>query len=256
MPHALELNNISKSFGGYKAVDRVSLTCPVGKITGLIGPNGAGKTTTFNLIGGALTADSGSILWNGKDITTMPAHLRFHEGISRTFQIPHEFNHLTLYENLLVGAGDHVGENWVKALLFPQKTAFQEKKIKAKADEILALLELTPLAHVKAGGLSGGQKKLLELGRALMSDPKLILLDEPAAGVNRTLLNTLMAKIGFLNRTLGYGFVIIEHDMHVIEQLCEHVICMADGQITIEGDFDCVRNDPRVIQSYLGEAAH
>jgi branched-chain amino acid transport system ATP-binding protein len=171
----------------------------------------------------------------------------------RTFQIPHEFHRLTTLENLMMVPSAQAGEGLLANWLAPLRVARDEQRVRARAEETLEFLELTHVAQERAGNLSGGQKKLLELGRTMMTDAKLVLLDEPAAGVNRTLLRKLEEKIAILNRERGYTFILIEHDMEMIEKLCDPVVCMAEGRVLIEGDFATVRSDPRVLEAYLGE---
>ncbi|HMA13233.1 MAG TPA: ABC transporter ATP-binding protein, partial [Kiloniellaceae bacterium] len=237
-----------------RALTDVNIVVPGGQITAVIGPNGAGKTTLFNLIAGALWPDSGSVEFLGEDISQMPPHRRFARGLVRTFQIPHEFHRLTVLENLMVAAdrqdGERLWENW----LAWGRVRGREDEVRRRAFETLDFLGLTQLAGERAGNLSGGQKKLLELGRTMMTDPKLVLLDEPAAGVNRTLLREVEDKIQRLNRERGFTFLLVEHDMAFIEKLCDPVICMAEGRVLIEGDFETVRRDPHVLEAYLGES--
>lgn len=240
-------------FGAFQAVDGCTIEVPKGSITGLIGPNGAGKTTLFNLIAGAYLATSGRVIYQDADITLLAPNLRFHRGLVRTFQIPHEFHRLTALENLMMVAPGQQGENLLANWLRPFSVAATEKDTRRRAWEALEFLELTHVAHERAGRLSGGQKKLLELGRTIMTDARLVLLDEPAAGVNRTLLRKLEEKILFLNRERGYTFILVEHDMEMIERLCHPVICMAEGRVLVEGSFAEVRADPRVLEAYLGE---
>jgi branched-chain amino acid transport system ATP-binding protein len=236
-------------------VDGCSFAVAEGSITGLIGPNGAGKTTLFNVIAGAFRPTGGRIRFRGEDVTGLPAEQLFSRGLVRTFQIPHEFHRLTARENLMMVAPDQRGEalfaNWLRW----GAVSRQERDVRWRADEVLEFLNLTHLADTPAGQLSGGQKKLLELGRTMMTDAKLVLLDEPAAGVNRTLLREVEDKIATLNRERGYTFVLIEHDMEMVEKLCDPVICMAEGQVLVEGAFADVRRDPRVLEAYLGERA-
>jgi len=249
----LELEGIVMAFGGFRAVDRVTLKVAEGQITGLIGPNGAGKTTLFNVIAGAYQPTAGVIRFAGETITHLRPDERFHRGLVRTFQIPHEFGRLTVLENLMVVPPQQSGEQlWANWLAYRRVTV-EEEAVRQKALEVLAFLELTHVMNERAGNLSGGQKKLLELGRTMMTKAKLVLLDEPAAGVNRTLLRKLEEKILILNREWGYTFILIDHDMEMIEKLCDPVVCMAEGRVLIAGDFATVRNDPRVLEAYLGE---
>jgi branched-chain amino acid transport system ATP-binding protein len=249
----LKCENLSVDFGLFRAVNHCSFFVEKGSITGLIGPNGAGKTTTFNVIAGALVPDSGRVLYEGEDITRLSADQRFHIGLVRTFQIPHEFHKLSVLENLMMVPARQAGESVLANWFTPNAVRLGEEQIRHKAWQALEFLELTHIAHQRAGQISGGQKKLLELGRTIMTDAKLVLLDEPAAGVNRTLLRKLEEKILYLNQERGYTFILIEHDMDMIERLCNPVICMADGQVLIEGDFRTVRSNPHVLEAYLGE---
>ncbi|MTI44496.1 amino acid/amide ABC transporter ATP-binding protein 1 (HAAT family) [Roseibium hamelinense] len=249
----LELDQLVRDFGGFRAVNGCSFSVAEGSITGLIGPNGAGKTTLFNLIAGALRPTSGHIRFFGEDVTGLSSDALFHKGLVRTFQIPHEFHRLTALENLMMVPPKQPGENLFSNWLSWGKVRNSEAGVERKAYETLEFLDLTHVAHERAGNLSGGQKKLLELGRTMMTDARLVLLDEPAAGVNRTLLRKLEAKIKILNKERGYTFILIEHDMEMIEKLCTPVVCMAEGKVLIEGDFQSVRSDPRVLEAYLGE---
>ena len=248
----LELDQLVMDFSGFRAVNGCSFKVEKGSITGLIGPNGAGKTTLFNLIAGALKPTSGTIRFL-EDVTGLSSDALFHKGLVRTFQIPHEFDRLTALENLMMVPPGQVGESLFANWFSWSKVKANEAEVEKKAYETLAFLELTHVAHQRAGNLSGGQKKLLELGRTMMTDAKLVLLDEPAAGVNRTLLRKLEEKIQILNRERGYTFILIEHDMEMIEKLCHPVVCMAEGSVLIEGDFQTVRSDARVLEAYLGE---
>jgi branched-chain amino acid transport system ATP-binding protein len=241
------------SFGLFRAVDACSISVTKGSITGLVGPNGAGKTTVLNMIAGALRPSSGRIIYLGEEITALAPDRRFHKGLVRTFQIPHEFHHLSVLENLMMVAPGQPGESLLSNWVNPAKVKEAEAETSLRAWEALEFLELTHLAHQPAGRISGGQKKLMDLGRTLMTDAELVLLDEPAAGVNRTLLRKLEEKIEHLNRERGYTFILVEHDMEMIERLCAPVICMAEGKVLIEGSFQAVRSDPRVLEAYLGE---
>jgi branched-chain amino acid transport system ATP-binding protein len=251
----LEVDGLVKAFGGFRAVDGCTLRVGKGEILGLIGPNGAGKTTLFNLVAGALQPTLGTIRFLGEDITTLPTDARFHKGLVRTFQIPHEFHRLTARENLMMVAPSQRGEGLFANWLSWGAVRAQEAGLRTKADEVLDFLNLSHVADLRAGELSGGQKKLLELGRTMMTDARLVLLDEPAAGVNRTLLRDVEDRILRLNRERGYSFVLIEHDMEMVAKLCDPVICMAEGRVLTQGRFDEVRRDPRVLEAYLGERA-
>ena len=251
----LEIDDVWKSFGGLNAVSECTFSVEKGSITGLIGPNGAGKTTTFNLVAGVLKPDRGRIRFDGADITGMASHKLFRKGLVRTFQIPHEFGRLTVRDNLMTVPAGHPGERLIGAWLEHAKVLRREEQIRVKADDVLAFLKLTPVADEPAGTLSGGQKKLLELGRAMMADPTLILLDEPGAGVNPTLLGQLGDMILELNRTRGYSICIIEHNMDMIGRLCDPVVVMAEGTVLTKGTMDEVRSDKRVLEAYLGGGA-
>ena len=252
----LTVDSISKSFGGLTAVNSCSFTIESQSITGLIGPNGAGKTTIFNVIAGAMKPDGGRVQFQGTDITGQPAHTLFHLGIMRTFQIPQEFFAMTVLENLMVVPAKQSGENLFYALLSPGNVAAREKEVRERAIDVLDFLRLTHVIDELAGNLSGGQKKLVELGRAMMADPDIVLLDEPGAGVNPTLLGELAEMIERLNKERHYTFCIIEHNMDMIARLCDPVIVMVEGGVLMQGDMDTVRADPRVLDAYLGGDMH
>lgn len=251
-PPILALEGLTRRFGGLTAVDRCSLHVEAGRITGLIGPNGAGKTTIFNLVAGALAPTAGRIVFDGEDVTGLPTHALFHRGIVRTFQIPQEFGRLTVLENLMAVPAGQLGERLWRVWLSPAGVRRREREVRERAEETLRFLTLWPLRDELAANLSGGQKKLLELGRAMMTEPRLVLLDEPGAGVNPTLLVELADMIRRLNRERGFTFVIVEHDMDLIASLCERVVVLAEGAVLTEGTMDAVRSDPRVIDAYLG----
>ena len=246
------VENLSKHFGGIKAVDNVSLSIAPGSITGLIGPNGAGKTTLFNVIAGLHAPTSGRVLLDGEDITGLPPHELFARGMLRTFQIAHEFSTLTVRENLMLVPGAQSGERLVDAWLRPAKVRAEEIELRRKADDVIEFLQISQVADELAGNLSGGQKKLLELGRTMMVDAKIVFLDEVGAGVNRTLLRTIGDAIQRLNRERGYTFCMIEHDMEFISRLCDPVIVMAEGGVLATGTAEEVRANEEVIEAYLG----
>ncbi|MDQ7079320.1 MAG: ABC transporter ATP-binding protein [Paracoccaceae bacterium] len=246
------VEDLHKHFGGFHAVDGASLSIKKGSITGLIGPNGAGKTTLFNVIAGVLKPTSGRVFMEGEDITGLPPHELFHKGLLRTFQIAHEFSSMTVRENLMMVPGGQMGETLVNAWFRRGAVARQEAELARKADEVLEFLTIDHLADERAGNLSGGQKKLLELGRTMMVDARIVFLDEVGAGVNRTLLNTIGDAILRLNKERGYTFVVIEHDMDFIARLCDPVIVMAEGKVLAEGTIDEVKNNEAVIEAYLG----
>ena len=246
------VDDIHKHFGGFHAVDGASLTIREGSITGLIGPNGAGKTTLFNVIAGLLPPTSGRVTMAGEDITGLPPHELFHKGLLRTFQIAHEFHSMTVRENLMMVPGGQAGETLWNAWFRRGQIAAEEADLRRKADEVLEFLTISHLADEKAGNLSGGQKKLLELGRTMMVDARIVFLDEVGAGVNRTLLMTIADAILRLNKERGYTFVVIEHDMDFIEKLCDPVICMAEGRVLAEGTLAEIKANEQVIEAYLG----
>nr|WP_155889388.1 ABC transporter ATP-binding protein [Cucumibacter marinus] len=250
----IDVKAVNKGFGGLKAVSNCSLSVAKGSITGLIGPNGAGKTTLFNMVAGTLMPDSGQILFDGKDVTHLQPHERFAEGLLRTFQIAHEFSHMTALENLMMVPPGQPGERLIDAWFRPGKTARVEAEVRKKANEVIEFLHLGHVKHELAGNLSGGQKKLLELGRTMMVDAKAVLLDEVAAGVNRTLLKDLAANIKRMNTELGYTFFVIEHDMDLIAELCDPVIVMAQGEVIAEGPMEELRNNPEIVEAYFGTA--
>jgi len=251
----LQVDKLSKYFGGLAAVSDCSLKIKKGSITGIIGPNGSGKTTLFNLIAGNLKSSKGTVLFNDEDITDVPSYELFSKGILRTFQIAHEFTNLTVLENLMMVPGNQSGESLVNALFKPSLIKKEEIKVKDKALEVIDFLNLKHLSNELAGNLSGGQKKLLELGRTMMVDAKLVLLDEVGAGVNRTLLKDIGSAILRLNKEHGYTFCMIEHDMEFISRLCNPVIVMAEGSVLFEGTSDEVKKNERVIESYLGRGS-
>jgi len=251
----LEVEKLSKYFGGLAAVSNCSLKIKKGSITGIIGPNGSGKTTLFNLIAGNLKPSDGNVLFQGEDITGTPSYELFSKGLLRTFQIAHEFTNLTVLENLMMVPGNQSGERLSNALFNPKIVNEEEQKIKQKALEVIEFLNLTKLSKELAGNLSGGQKKLLELGRTMMVDAKLVLLDEVGAGVNRTLLKDIGSAILRLNKEKSYTFCMIEHDMDFINRLCDPVIVMAEGSVLFQGTSDEVKNNEQVIESYLGKGS-
>ena len=248
----LEINNVNKFFGGLKAVNNASMKVEEGSITGLIGPNGAGKTTLFNTIAGLYEPDDGNIILNKEDISFLKPHELFSKGVLRTFQIAHEFSTLTVLENLMMVPPNQFGEKLTYALLSNSKVKQQEERIREKAVQVINFLNLNNLTQELAGNLSGGQKKLLELGRTMMVDAKLVLLDEVGAGVNRSLLKELGTAILRLNKEKNYTFCMIEHDMDFISRMCDPVIVMAEGSVLFEGTSDEVKKNEKVIESYLG----
>ena len=250
----LEIYNLSKYFGGLAAVSDCSLKVKKGTITGIIGPNGSGKSTLFNLIAGNLKSSKGKVMFNNKNITGLPSHELFSMGILRTFQIAHEFTNLTVLENLMMVPSNQSGENLINALFMRKKFKSEEDEIRNKAYEVIEFLNLKHLANELAGNLSGGQKKLLELGRTMMVESKLVLLDEVGAGVNRTLLKDLGTAILRLNKEKGYTFCMIEHDMDFISRMCNPVIVLSEGSVLFQGTPEEVKNNELVIESYLGRS--
>ena len=248
----LKIINIDKYFGGLRAVNKASMEVKKGSITGLIGPNGAGKTTLFNIIAGNTASNSGKVLLDDVDVSGLKAHELFSKGVLRTFQIAHEFSTLTVLENLMMVPGKQLGEKLLYTWINHSKVNKQEEQIRSKAIEVIDFLNLAHLTQELAGNLSGGQKKLLELGRTMMVDAKLVLLDEVGAGVNRTLLKEISEAIIRLNKEKNYTFFVIEHDMELISKLCDPVIVMAEGGVLYQGTFDEVKSNETVIEAYLG----
>ena len=249
----LGINSLYKSFGGIQAIKDVSLKIEKSSITALIGPNGAGKTTLFNIINGSIKPDSGSVTLNDTDITGYEPHQLFNLGILRTFQIAHEFSSLTVRDNLMMVPPNQTGESIMNTWFRQKKIKQEEQDILEKTNDVLDFLQLKHIANEYAGNLSGGQKKLLELGRTMMVKPKIVLLDEVGAGVNRTLLNTIGDAILRLNKDLNYTFCMIEHDIDFISRLCNPVIVMAEGSILMTDEISKVRKNEKVIEVYLGK---
>jgi branched-chain amino acid transport system ATP-binding protein len=248
----IEVRNVVKSFGGFRAVDNASLTIETGSITGLIGPNGAGKSTLFNVIAGVYAPSSGQVIMDGEDITGLPPHELFHKGLLRSFQIAHEFSTMTVRENLMMVPAAQTGETLWNTWFRRGEIAREERALAEKADEVLDFLTISHLADELAGNLSGGQKKLLELGRTMMVEAKIVFLDEVGAGVNRTLLRTIGEAIQRLNKERGYTFCLIEHDMDFIARLCDPVIVMASGSVLAQGSAEHIMQNEAVIEAYLG----
>ncbi|MBD3898366.1 ABC transporter ATP-binding protein [Halomonas sp. ML-15] len=255
MPSIIDVKHVNKAFGGLTVIDDCSISVERGSITGLIGPNGAGKSTLFNIIAGALPLDSGQVLLDGEDITNLPANQLFHKGLLRTFQIAHEFSQLTALENLMMVPPNQLGESLFSTWFKPGQVRAQETEVRQRALEVIDFIGLNHVRNELAGNLSGGQKKLLELGRTMMTDARVVLLDEIAAGVNRTLLGELITNIERLNREMGYTFLVIEHDMDMIARLCDPVIVLAQGRVMVEGSITEIQNNPEVIEAYFGAGA-
>jgi branched-chain amino acid transport system ATP-binding protein len=248
----IKIDSVSKHFGGIRAIDNASFLIEKGSITGLIGPNGAGKTTMFNTIAGLFEPTIGKIFLQGENIVGLRPHQLFEKGVLRTFQIAHEFTTMSVLENLMMVPPNQIGERIYNTWLRRRQIKEQERGIRHKAEEVTEFLKISHLANELAGNLSGGQKKLLELGRTMMVDAKLVLLDEVGAGVNRTLLKEIGKAIVRLNKERGYTFCMIEHDMDFIGKLCDPVIVMAEGQVLAQGTAKEVTSNEEVIEAYLG----
>ncbi|MCU0813237.1 MAG: ABC transporter ATP-binding protein [Burkholderiaceae bacterium] len=250
----LEATEVIKAFGGHRAVDGITFTLTRGSITGLIGPNGAGKTTLFNCLAGAMQPSGGRIRLDGRDITGAPPQRVFAAGMARTFQIPRPFPAMSVLENVMLAPRGQLGERFWANWLPGGAVAAQERRTRDAALHWLDFVGLTKLAGEPARVLSGGQRKLLELARAMVGEPRLVLLDEPGAGVNPALLELIVERIAALNRQ-GVSFLVIEHNMDLVASLCRPVLVMAQGRLLTQGDPEAVLRDPRVVEAYLGDAA-
>jgi len=248
----LSANGLNKSFGGLKAVDNATLEVAQGSITGLIGPNGAGKTTLFNLISNFIHPDSGRVIFDGEPIEHLQSYQIAQMGMIRTFQVARVLSRLSVLENMLLAAQKQTGENFWNVWFRAHELKQEEKDLRERAMSILESVGLAQKASDYAGALSGGQRKLLEMGRALMSQPKLILLDEPAAGVNPTLINQICDRILSWNRD-GMTFLIIEHNMDVIMSLCDRVWVLAEGSNLAVGTPEEIQTNSEVLSAYLGQ---
>ena len=251
-PVLLDAKGLSKSFGGIKAVEKANIHVPKGSITGLIGPNGAGKTTLFNLLSNFIRPDGGEVIFDGKLITPLQPYQIAQEGFIRTFQVARVLSRLSVLENMLLAAQQQTGENFIKLWIQRKQVRGEEKANKERAMEILESVGLAAKAYDYAGALSGGQRKLLEIARAMMTHPKLILLDEPAAGVNPTLINQICEYITRWNQE-GISFLIIEHNMDVIMSLCDRVWVLAEGRNLADGTPEEIQQNKQVLEAYLGE---
>lgn len=255
MSSIIKVDQVNKAFGTLQVINNCSIEVEQGSITGLIGPNGAGKSTLFNLIAGTFAPDNGSIYFDGQDITAVPSDQLFHRGLLRTFQIAQEFSHMTALENLMM-VPPQAGESLFNTWLRPSLVKDQDAQVRQKALDVIEFIGLKHVRNELAGNLSGGQKKLLELGRTMMVDARVVLLDEIAAGVNRTLLQDLIRNIQRLNQEMGYTFLVIEHDMDMIAQLCNPVIVLAQGSVMMKGTIEEIQQNEEVIEAYFGNDAH
>ncbi|MCW6506772.1 ABC transporter ATP-binding protein [Lichenifustis flavocetrariae] len=250
----LEVREVTKRFGGNVAVDALSLSVSRGVVAGLIGPNGAGKSTLFDLLAGVQTPTKGRIMLDALSIERTPAYRRARLGLGRTFQVARPFPALSVVENVMLGRHDQSGEAILPNWFTPRKVHRQERETLGKAMDLLRFVSLDRLATQPARVLSGGQRKLLEIARVMMGDPRVLLLDEPAAGVNPSLLDIIMDRIATINAR-GVTVFLIEHNMDLVTRLCSHVFVMAQGRLLCEGAPDTIARDPRVIEAYLGSAA-
>lgn len=248
----LKVDNVAKHFGGIKAVHNCSLEVESGTITGLIGPNGAGKTTLFNLITGFFSPDRGRIIFNGERIDGLSPYKVFHRNLYRTFQISRELEMMTVLENLMLIPADQSGERIWNSWFRPSLVKKEEREIQQQAMEVLEFIELDHLKDDYAKNLSGGQKKLLEMARTMMAEPEMVLLDEPGAGINPTLMEKLTRDIEKLREKMDTTFFLIEHDMDLVMDLCKPIIVMAAGQKLAEGTPEEIKQNPEVIDAYLG----
>ncbi len=247
----LQAQDLHKDFGGVHAVQGASFSLASGEFVGLIGPNGAGKTTVFNLLAGSLDPTSGTVVYKGEDVTELSANRRAQNGLVRTFQIPRPFRRLTVLENTMVAGPDHPGEGFLHGLLHTAKSQRTEAALEEKAREILTFVDLIDKQHTLSGHLSGGQRKLLEIARALMLDPEVMLLDEPMAGVNPTLARQIVARLKDLHEQ-GVTLCVVEHDMDFVQAHCPRTIVMVQGEVLVDGPPSEVLDDPRVLEAYLG----
>jgi neutral amino acid transport system ATP-binding protein len=251
----LAASGLSKSFGGIKAVQDVELQVETGKIVGLIGPNGAGKTTLFNLLCNFIAPDQGTVMLDGQPIQNLASHEIALQGMVRTFQVARVLSRLSVLDNMLLAAPQQAGEKLRNTWIFSRRPQIvrQEKQLQEQALSILESVGLSHMTHSYAGSLSGGQRKLLEMARALMTSPKLVLLDEPAAGVNPKLIEDICGHIRTWNQRQGITFLIIEHNMDMIMSLCDRVWVLAEGQNLMAGTPKEVQSNPKVLEAYLGQ---
>lgn len=251
---ALEVKSLKKQFGGNKAVNGTSFTVEAGSITGIIGPNGAGKTTCFNCIAGELRPDEGKVIFQGDDVTRRKPYLLYRKGLHRTFQIPGPIEEMSVIENLMMPISNQLGEKLWGALFTPFRVKREEVKNFSLAWDVLKLINMEKLAFERAKNLSGGQKKLLELARALMDSPQMLLLDEPTAGVNPSLARELGKHLQNIAQQMNLTLLLISHDMALVRRICEHVIVMANGAVLTQGSAEEVSSNRDVQKAYLGRA--
>ncbi|MEP2030743.1 MAG: ABC transporter ATP-binding protein [Paracoccaceae bacterium] len=247
----LTAREVTKEFGSFRAIDHVSLDILPGSITGLIGPNGAGKSTFFDVLTGTTPLTQGQISFRGKNVTGLGPDALYEQGLAHTFQIPRPFKRMSVLENVMLAPKSQLGEALLAPFLFPTRMRKQESELRDRAMEVLDFVTLASVADQAAGNISGGQMKLLELARILMGDPDVILLDEPAAGVNPSLTQVLIERIKDLNRR-GKTFVIIEHDMDFVMRHCDPVIALAEGQVVFHGTAQEAQDSPALLDAYLG----
>jgi branched-chain amino acid transport system ATP-binding protein len=248
----LEIDDVVKRFGGIRAVDGATMNVEKGEIAALIGPNGAGKTTLFNVVTGFYRGDRGSVVFDGERVFGHPAYELARRGMVRTFQITKALAAMPVIDNMMLAAPDQPGERFRNVIFRPREVKAREREVHEQALELLDVFNLAELADAYAGTLSGGQRKLLELARALMAKPKLLLLDEPMAGINPTLGRRLLDHMQRLRKEEGVTFLFIEHDMEVVMNHSDRVVVMADGRVIASGEPHEVRTDQRVIEAYLG----
>jgi neutral amino acid transport system ATP-binding protein len=250
----LSATGVSKHFKGLMALNDVSLEVQRRSITALIGPNGAGKTTLFNILSGFIRPDQGSVTFDGLSLDRVPAHRRARVGLVRTFQIPRVFSRLTVLENMLIADPDQPGERFLGCFYLRSAMRRREREERDEAMELLSLLNIDRLANDYAGTLSGGQRKLVELGRVLMIRPTMIMLDEPMAGVNPALGLRLLERVEYLRRERDLTFLFVEHDMEVVMRVSDRVVVLDEGRLIADGSAPDIRRNERVIDAYLGRS--
>jgi branched-chain amino acid transport system ATP-binding protein len=251
----LAVDGIVKRYGGIHAVDSASFTVDAGSVTALIGPNGAGKTTLFNLVTGFATPDRGSVRFDGEEVAQLPAYAIARRGMVRTFQLTRALAAMPVIDNMMLAAPEQPGEQLRNVLLRPRAVRAREREVREQAEELLEVFGLREKADEYAGTLSGGQRKLLEMARALMARPRMLLLDEPMAGINPTLGRRLLDHIQRLRSEEGVTFLFVEHDMEVVMSHSDRVVVMAEGRVIAAGEPHEVRGDQAVIDAYLGSPA-